>query len=161
MLRDGHHHPHRRHHRADRQVDVAGHDDQDHPGSHDRDHRRLDRQVPEVPWGEERVIRGDDAEEDPDDRQGDEHPDEASVDLSRPEHRPDGTGLGSLLPVGSLSCRCRPGRRYLGLSQSASSYATEACAPHGLLNPCQGACRNDQASVSVSPQASTLPGFTP
>ena len=140
VLRDGHHHPHHRHHRADRQVDVAGHDDQDHPGRHDRDDRGLDRQVPQVPRGEERVTRGDDLEDDPDDRQGDEHPGEASVDLGRPQHRPDGTGLGSLLPLGSLSCRCRPGRRYLGLSQSAPSYATEACAPHGP-QPVRGACR--------------------
>ena len=56
-----------------------------------------------------------------------------STDLMR-------TGLGRLLPVGSLSCRCRPGRGYLGLSQSASSYATEACAPHGP-QPVRGACR--------------------
>ena len=40
-------------HRPDRQVDVAGHDDQDHAGRHDRDGGALDRQVPQVARGEE------------------------------------------------------------------------------------------------------------
>ena len=58
VLNDRHDHADDGHHGADREVDVAGHDDQDHPRRHDRDDRGLDRQVPQVPRGEERVAAG-------------------------------------------------------------------------------------------------------
>ena len=55
--------------RADRQVDVARHDDQHHARRHDGDRDALDRQVPEVARRQEVAARQD-VEAHPDDRPG-------------------------------------------------------------------------------------------
>jgi hypothetical protein len=67
-------------HRPDGEVDIARHDDQHHPGRHDRDRGALDGQVPQVPSGQERSAGGD-VEADPDDRQRGEEADEPRVDV--------------------------------------------------------------------------------
>ncbi len=60
-LRHAHDHGAEAEHGADRQVDVAGHDDQHHAGRHDRDVGRLDREVPEIARRQEQTA-GDDVE---------------------------------------------------------------------------------------------------
>ena len=62
--------------RPDRQVDVAGHDDQHHARRHDGDRGALDRQVPQVAGGQEVAARQQ-VEADPDDDQGDDHAEQA------------------------------------------------------------------------------------
>ena len=73
-------------HRPDRQVDVARHDDQDHPGGHDRDGRGLDRQVPQVARREELAARRD-VEEEPDRPRATTMPSSRVSSSSRREHR--------------------------------------------------------------------------
>ncbi len=68
-------------HRSDGEIDIPRHDDEDHPRGHDRDRGALDRQVPEVPRGEERPARND-VEADPDHDQRAEHAEHARVDLN-------------------------------------------------------------------------------
>ena len=70
--------------RADRQVDVARHDDQDHAGGHDRHARRLNREGDHVGRLKERPV-GQDVEADQDGDQGDQHPEQAQVDLGGAE----------------------------------------------------------------------------
>ena len=72
--------------RSDRQVDIARHDDQHHASRHDGDGRRLDRQVPEVAWGQEEAV-GHDIEDDPDHGEGQHHPQQPAVDLEAREER--------------------------------------------------------------------------
>ena len=69
---------------ADRQVDVARHDDQHHARGHDADRRALDGQVPEVARRDEAAVR-DDVEADPDDAQGEQHAQQPRVDPGRPQ----------------------------------------------------------------------------
>ena len=81
-LDEGHREAEEAEQRADRQVDVARHDDQHHAGGHDGDRRALDRQVPQVAGGEE-VAVGQDVEADPDGPEGDQHAEQPGVDLER------------------------------------------------------------------------------
>ncbi len=66
--------------RPDRQVDVAGHDDQDHARRHDRDGRGLDGQVPQVPRRQEQPV-GQGVEGQAHDDEGDDHAEQPAVDL--------------------------------------------------------------------------------
>ncbi len=66
--------------RADREVDVAGDDDQHHARRHDRDGGRLDREVPQVARRQEQAARQE-VEADPDDRECDHHAEQARIDL--------------------------------------------------------------------------------
>ncbi len=52
-LHDADHHADEAEHGADRQVDVAGDDDEHHPAGHDRDRGGLHREVPEIARREE------------------------------------------------------------------------------------------------------------
>ena len=61
--------------RPDRQVDVARHDDQDHPGRDDRDARGLDRERDHVGRLEE-LAAAQDVEREQDPAEGDEHAEE-------------------------------------------------------------------------------------
>jgi hypothetical protein len=98
-LEHGHRHPDGGEHRADREVDVAGDDDEHHPGGHDRHRGGLHREVPEVAGGEERPTR-EDVEPDPDHRQRNEHADEAGVDLGGSQKEPtDRRSLSTVLSV--------------------------------------------------------------
>ena len=69
--------------------------------------------------------RSDDLEDDPDDRQRDEHPGEPGVDLGRPQ-RSRGTSAPPLLRLRGLRLRRALGRGDLGLSHRSESYADRA-----------------------------------
>jgi hypothetical protein len=72
--------------RADREVDVAGDDDEHHAGRHHRDRGGLDRQVPQVARRQEDAA-GEQVEADPDRRQRRQHADEPQVELEMAEAR--------------------------------------------------------------------------
>jgi hypothetical protein len=73
--------------RADRQVDVARDDDEHHPGRHDRHHRRLHGHRDDAGRLEDLAVRRD-PEADQDRKQGDEHAEQAEIDLRRREQAP-------------------------------------------------------------------------
>src|SRR6478736_3908205 len=79
-LEHGHRHAGEGQDRSDRQVDVARHDDEDHPGRHDPDRGALDRQVPEVPRRQEQAA-GHDIEADPDDDERADQTQQPRIDL--------------------------------------------------------------------------------
>ena len=66
--------------RADRQIDVAGDDDQHHAGRHHGDLGGLHRQVPQIARREEDAA-GHDVEADPDDRERGHHADQAGIEF--------------------------------------------------------------------------------
>src|SRR3546814_14474945 len=56
-LQEGHGHADEAEHRADREVDVARHDDEHHAGRHDADRRALDREVEKIARREKEADR--------------------------------------------------------------------------------------------------------
>ncbi len=73
------------HERADRQVDVARDDDEDHPGGQDGDARRLDGERDHVDGTEELAV-GEQVEAQENEREGDEHAEQTQIDLGRADH---------------------------------------------------------------------------
>ena len=67
--------------RADRQVDVARHDDQHHAVRENRNRRRLDREVPEIARRQEKSV-GKKLKPDPDHAKRDQHSHQANIDFS-------------------------------------------------------------------------------
>ncbi len=79
-LHDAHHHAEKAEHRPDRQIDVAGDDDQHHSRRHDGDRRRLHRQIPQIARREKQPARKQ-VERDPDQRQRADHAEHAGIEF--------------------------------------------------------------------------------
>ena len=123
--------------RADREIDVAHHDDEHHAGRHDRDRRRLDAQIPEVARRQEQALAGldlrVDVEPDPDQQQRADHAEHARVDLGRSKQTANGRFVGggarragrcgghglSLVFVFSRRRRAASGRRIFARGRAA------------------------------------------
>ena len=85
-LQRAHDHGQEAEERANREVDVAGDDDQHHAGCHDGNRRRLDGKVPQIARGQEHSA-GHDLEPEPDNRKGHDHAKHAGVDFRRLHER--------------------------------------------------------------------------
>ena len=91
--------------RADREVDLAGGQHEDHADRHDGDRRGLLDDVEEVAGGEEAVVPKDDREADEDEDEADI--DDVSARIDRPEAPPASPAIGSRLRVsvaGGVAC---------------------------------------------------------
>src|ERR1700691_455416 len=84
-----HDHSEKAQHRADRQIDIAGNDDERHTGRHDRDRRRLHRQIPQVARREKKAA-GKQVKGDPDRHQSADHAKKPCVELGDIEEAGDG-----------------------------------------------------------------------
>ena len=98
--------------RADRQVDVAGHDDEHHARGHDGHAAGLHGQRDHV-GGVDELAAGQDVEPEQDGDERDEHAEETHVDLGRGEQAPQAgpRGAGRLVRrgVGDTGHRATPG----------------------------------------------------
>jgi len=92
-LNDPHDHAEEAEHRADRQIDVADDDDQHHAGRHDRDRRRLHRQIPKIARCQKQAA-GENVQGDPDGGQRADHAEHARVDLGGFEKAGEGRRAG-------------------------------------------------------------------
>ncbi len=119
---------------ADRQIDIAGDDDQHHAGCHDGDGRRLNGEVPQVARCQEQAARQN-VEADPDDQQGTDHAKQARVDFGGAKE-----ALHRVLACRSRAIGC-------GIGDVGHGFAVPSC----LLNVSVRAVF--QGSIAVSSRA--------
>ena len=132
--------------RPDREVDVARHDDQDHARRHDGDRRALDREVPQVPGGQEVAPRPD-VEGDPDDDQRDHHAEQPGVELRGGQRRPP---RARRRRRGGRRARRPDGRRLVrrsNLSHASTPPVREVTTVHAVR---RGRCPNRRSPASAA-----------
>lgn len=91
-LRDTHDHAGKTEDRPDRQVDIAGDDDEHHTGRHDSHGRGLHGKVPEVSRRQEQAA-GQDMKSDPDQKKRADHAEQAGIKLRCADEARDGACL--------------------------------------------------------------------
>lgn len=146
-LEDAHQHGGDAEHRADRKIDVPGHDDQNHAGRHHRDGGGLHRQVPEVSVGQECAIAVIDLavgfEAHPDEDERAEHAEHACIDFRRTQEGPNGGLLDQARP-GAALCDL-----FHGLFSSCPCRSRKACAPDQASPAFPVSHRGNQTAAEV------------